>query len=432
MTPTPYRISVPDEKLQELKAKLELASFPDELDDAGWQMGAPLNDVKKLVAYWKDSFDWKKTEAELNELPQFRETVPVEGFSELDIHFLHQQSEVDGAIPLLFCHGWPGSFLEVKKLLPLLKGDSKSPAFHIIAPSLPNFGFSQGVKKRGFYLSKYAETLHNLMLKLGYDKYVTQGGDWGYFITRLIADKYPKHCVAHHINMVRPVAPPSFTQHPLLALQHAILPYTDREKWDVGRAHWFQSQGSGYKTEQGTKPQTLGYSLADSPVGLLAWIYEKLHDWTDSYPWTEDEICTWISIYWFSTAGPAASVRIYYEASHEDGVDGRNEGILRAGSYIPDSKLGLLYAPMEIGTMPRRWGRAMGPVVHERELDHGGHFAAWEKPDELAGAVKEMFGKGKNPTTQPAPFSSILQCFLGGPCYGIIAGRRGFTIRASL
>jgi len=165
------------------------------------------------------------------------------------------------------------------KLLPLLRGDiPNTPAFHVVAPSLPNFGWSSGVKERGFSLEQYAQTCHMLMLQLGYDQYVTQGGDWGFYITRAMGLIYPTHCKASHINMVRGTAP-RWTKNPLLALKHKILPYGQDEKAGLVRAEWFLDQGSGYRTLQSTKPQTLGYSLADSPVGLLAWILEKLKDW---------------------------------------------------------------------------------------------------------------------------------------------------------
>lgn len=155
------------------------------------------------------------------------------------------------------------------------------------------------------------------MLQLGYPKYVTQGGDWGFYITRAIGLLYSESCLASHINMVR-ASPPSWSEHPLLALSHSVTPYTEDEQKGLQRSDWFATQGSGYRLLQSTKPQTLGYALQDSPVALLSWIYEKLHDWTDSYPWTDDEILTWVSIYWFSTAGPAASVRIYYEVTHSE------------------------------------------------------------------------------------------------------------------
>jgi hypothetical protein len=174
----PYSIAVPASAIDDLKQRLSLARFPDELDDAGWDMGSPLSDVKRLTQYWKDNYDWRATEKELNKLPQFITPIQCDGFEPLAIHFVHQPSQVKNAIPLLFIHGWPGSFMEVTKILgPLGEGDGiNAPAFHIVAPSLPNFGFSESTKKRGFALAQYAETLNKLMLKLGYSEYVTQGG----------------------------------------------------------------------------------------------------------------------------------------------------------------------------------------------------------------------------------------------------------------
>lgn len=218
---------------------------------------------------------------------------------------------------------------------------------------------------------------------------VTQGGDWGFLITRLMAIQYPAHCLATHINTVMASRPT--LKSPLQYLLHAILPYSKEEKAGLARTAQFQVTGNGYSTEQGTKPSTLGFSLADSPLGLLAWIYEKLHDWSDAYPWTDDEVLTWISIYQFSRAGPAASVRIYLEARGllKDGGDLRR----RAAGYVPGVKLGLSYFPRELLVLPLRWGRTLGPVVFEARHEAGGHFAAYERPEELAGDVKKMFGR---------------------------------------
>lgn len=270
----------------------------------------------------------------------------MDGFDELDVHFIWQKSDVKNAIPLLFVHGWPGSFIEVTRLLPLL-AQPGGPAFHIVAPSLPNYGFSEGVKKRGFAAAQYAELCHKLMLQLGYSEYATQGGDWGAILTRTIGFFYPEHCKASHINMVHGVKP-TFTQNPILALQHSLAPYTAAEKAGFERTSWFRKEGRGYFIEQSTKPQTLAYALNDSPVALLAWIYEKLHDWTDSYPWTDDEILTWVSIYQFSRAGPGAAHRIYYEVSHTKtnpkglSKDGKKTMTWeQLGAYIPHVKLGL-------------------------------------------------------------------------------------------
>ncbi|KAL8920140.1 MAG: hypothetical protein Q9172_004622 [Xanthocarpia lactea] len=388
----PFQISVPQELLDQLKQKLSLNSLPDELENSEWDYGAPLADIKRLVQYWQQKYEWRDQEAQINKLPQYTTRISVNGFDDLEVHFLHQTSSVTNAIPLLFVHGWPGSFLEVTKILPLLSDVKEGePAFHIVAPSLPNFGFSQGVKKRGFSWPQYAEACHNLMLKLGYTEYVTQGGDWGTWITRTVGLLYPSACKASHINMVQGQRP-SVTETPEIALQHAVTPYTDAEKAGLQRSEWFQKEGSGYSDIQSTKPQTLGYALADSPVGLLAWIYEKLHDWTDDYPWTDDEILTWVSVYLFSTAGPAASLRIYRESTHasEEGMAIRAKVI----TCVPDVKLGLAYFPKDIYVHPRSWGKSLGPVVFEHFNEKGGHFAAWECPESIAGDLKEMFGRG--------------------------------------
>ncbi|KAJ4296782.1 hypothetical protein N0V90_006830 [Kalmusia sp. IMI 367209] len=404
-SPEPYTIHVPEAHIDKLNRKLEDADYPDELEtDDQWRYGAPLSDVKRLAERWRNGFSWRKAEAEINELPNYRKKVNVDGFGDIDVHFVWEKSSVEGAIPLLFCHGWPGSFIEVKKLLPLLKGGDDKPAFHIIAPSLPNFGFSQRITKPGFALTQYAQTCHRLMLDLGYSKYVTQGGDWGYYITRIMGLLFPDHVLASHINMVRASAP-SFTSQPALALQHAVTPYSEAEKKGFERSAWFRTEGHGYRELQATKPQTLSFAFASSPVALLAWIFEKLHDWTDSNPWTDDEILTWVSIYYFSTAGPNAHVRIYYEVVHNptDAVPTRE----RASEWIGDVKLGLAFFPRELTVVPRIWGRTLGPVVHQSVSERGGHFAAWERPDVISSDLQKMFGKG-------------------GPCYKIVPGKSGY------
>lgn len=359
-SPEPYRISVTDSAIEKLKRKLSDADFPDELDTPDqWPYGSPLSDIKRLAKYWGSGFNWRGAEAKLNELPNYRKKVQVEGFGDIDIHFVHKKSSNLNAVPLLFCHGWPGSFIEVTKLLPLLEAGEKEgkPAFHIVAPSLPNFAFSERVTKPGFALSQYAETCHQLMQDLGYDKFVTQGGDWGFYVTRIMSVLYPSSVLANHINMVR-AQPPTFASQPALALQHALTPYTEAEVSGIKRSDWFLNEGQAYRLLQATRPQTLSYAFADSPVALLAWIYEKLIDWTDGYPWTDDEILTWISIYWFSTAGPNAHVRIYYEAQHNptDKVPNRD----RASQWIEKVRLGVAHFPKELSVVPRIWAKTMG------------------------------------------------------------------------
>ncbi|KAI9049947.1 hypothetical protein LZ554_006094 [Drepanopeziza brunnea f. sp. 'monogermtubi'] len=406
--PEPYNISVPQSQIDSLRTKLALVSFPDELAASDWDLGVPLSDMKRLVKAW-EVWDWRQAEESLNRVPQFHTPINVDGFGDLDIHFVWQKSEVKNAIPLLFVHGWPGSFLEVYKILPLLAKPG-GPAFHVVAPSLPNFGFSEGSKQRGFSAAQYAETCHKLMLALGYNEYVTQGGDWGFVVTRSIGFLYPEHCKASHINMIQAHCP-SFKKHPLLALQHSLTPYSQKEEDGFKRTKWFQNEGRGYSLTQSTKPQTLAYALNDSPVALLAWIYEKLHDWTDGYPWTEDEIFTWISIYQFSRMGPGAAHRIYYEIAHTK-PGPRKPTLDVISGYLPHVKLGLAYNPKELQLWPKTWCRTLGPVVFESDNESGGHFYASERPEWLARDLRTMFGKN-------------------GGAYGVVKGRTGFDVERS-
>lgn len=206
---------------------------------------------------------------------------------------------------------------------------------------------------------------------------------------------------------------PKWTQNPVLALEDSLRPYTEREKKGLTRSAWFMKEGSGYRSEQSTKPQTLGYALADSPVALLAWIYEKLHDWTDNYPWTDDEVCTWMSIYWFSTAGPAANLRIYYEEKHS-GSNPKNKVPRRSiAEWIGNVKIGYSHQPMELSVLPKTWIKKLGNIVFQRDHDSGGHFFAWEKPDLLVQDVRDMFRKN-------------------GGAFGVVKDKTGFLHQAKL
>ncbi|KAJ3516690.1 hypothetical protein NLJ89_g962 [Agrocybe chaxingu] len=402
MAEQPFKIAVPDASIELLKQKLALTAFPDELQDAGSDYGAPLADIRRLVARWKDGYDWRKYEAQLNdELPQFLRDVEVDGFGLLNIHYVHKRSQAFNAIPLLFVHGWPGSFLEVRRILPLLLESSPGhPSFHVVAFSLPGFGFSEAPIKQGFELKQCAEIGHKLMLALGYNEYVTQGGDWGYMIARKIAQLYgKKHSKAWHSNCAVS-SPPHPIHRPLLFLSHLLFKYTPEEYEGLKRVEWYQNTQAGFYMLQATKPQTLGYSLADSPAGLLGWIYEKLVAWTDNYAWEDDEVLTWISVYWYSRAGPAASIRLYYE------VNKAHPNMLARTEHttIP---MGYSYFPKELFVLPRRWLRAPN-LVFESSHESGGHFASHEKPHELVDDLRKMFGKG-------------------GPAFGIVPGRTGFA-----
>ncbi|KAF5372191.1 hypothetical protein D9758_005040 [Tetrapyrgos nigripes] len=387
----PFKVQVPEEQLLLLRKKLELAVFPDELEGADWNYGVPLADVKRLAARWQDGFDWRVQEADINEsLPQFVQDIEVTGHGMLNIHYVHQKSQLVDAIPLLFVHGWPGSFLEVQKILPLLTDvspDGHFPSFHVVAFSLPGYGFSEAPKKPGFKMEHYAEIGNKLMISLGYPEYVTQGGDWGSHITREIALMLND--------------PPALSSHSLLAyLRYLITPYSESEKAGLARSAWFRKKGAGYLAEQSTQPQTLGYSLGDSPVGLLAWIYEKLVSWSDGYAWDDDEVLTWVSIYWFSRAGPAASVRIYYEIAQSNW----KSTALTTRVSIP---CGVSRFPKELGIVPKSWLYLLGNVVFHAEHTKGGHFAAHERSEDLVDDLRTMFGRD-------------------GKAFGVVPGKIGY------
>ncbi len=224
-----------------------------------------------------------------------------------------------------------------------------------------------------------------------------------------MAHMYPTHVKSQHINM--PIAnSPAFTSHPVLYLQHLLTPYKPRDHAALARAAWFANEGMGYNKEQSTRPQTLAYGLADSPVGLLAWILEKLHEWTDDYPWTDEEICTWVSIYQFSTAGVAANLRIYYEATHA-GTGGMDRE--KISQYAPNVLLGVAHFPKELRGAPKSWIGTLGPVVYQSVYEKGGHFAAWERPDAIVKDVRAMWGKD-------------------GPAFGCVGGRTGYSREGKL
>ncbi|KAJ8081389.1 hypothetical protein AAF712_009959 [Marasmius tenuissimus] len=395
-----FKISISDDAINHLKQKLELTRLPDEIDEAGWDYGAPLADIRRLVARWKDGYDWRKHEKALNEeLPQFTRDIEVSGgHGTLNVHYVYKKSDAKNAIPLLFVHGWPGSFIEVRKILPLLTAvEQGQPSFHVVALGLPGYGFSEGAKKKGFDLTKYGEVGHKLMLALGYNEYVTQGGDWGALITHVMAATYGgANIKAWHSNM--PMGrPPNATNDP--ASPNESKAHSPEEQLAFKGMNWFNTKGNGYFMEQSTQPQTVGYSLSDSPVGLLAWIYEKLVAWTDAYAWDDDEVLTWISIYWFSRSGPAASVRTYYEVAQSGGIT----NLPKTEVTIP---LGCSIFPRETVPMPRSWLTNFNVVLYERH-EKGGHFAAHEVPELLVGDLRKMFGKG-------------------GPAYGVVEGKDGY------
>ncbi|KAI1320902.1 Alpha/Beta hydrolase protein [Xylariaceae sp. FL0255] len=385
-----FHIDIPSFEIEGLKSKLRTARIP-ELIGPDWEYGPPTEDVKRISKYWVDEFSWRSFERRLNQLPQYEATVAISGFDPIQVHFVHQRSESRDAIPLLFIHGWPGSFYEVSKILPLLKQSEENggPAFHVVAPSLPNFGFSSRINSPGFGIRQYADTCHELMQMLGYKRYASQGGDWGSTISLTIGSFHPESLRAIHLNLIAGVPPPptSLLSFISFLVTHFLNLYSPKDSEGLKAAHNYQEKGSAYFQIQKTRPNTIGMSLADSPIGLLTWIYDKLISWTDNYTWTDQEVCEWVSLYWFSRAGPAASVVIYHEAN-------KGEWTARAGMAVPGTKMGFSYFPKEIFHTPRSWNRRLGDVVFEQEHESGGHFAAWEQPEALVGDLRVMFGKG--------------------------------------
>ncbi|KIJ34261.1 hypothetical protein M422DRAFT_182277, partial [Sphaerobolus stellatus SS14] len=392
-----FTISVLDEVLSDLKVRLNLAHFLVNIDlppSDEWAYGTPEHRVKDLVEHWKTSFDWRRIEADINaKLPQF--TTPIdagEPHGDLDIHFVHKRSNNPHVVPLLFVHGWPGNFLEVSKILePLINpSDAKSPSFHVVAPSLPGYVFSEASKYPGIGLNATSGIFDRLTKKLGYNHYIAQGGDCKSMRSQTAAYMLPcSHSIRHvdscrgtHTNLQ--IVTPTFGRNPLIMLRTILgfigLPggYPSHEMKDLKDAQESVEGRIGYVRIQSTKPQTLAYGLTESPTGLLAWIYEKLYDRSDNYPWSSDEIITWVMLYWISIAGPVGSVRYYKENKPGTG-DAGSEAVKvnLATSKVP---IGVSVFPKELFKPPEGWAGIAQSMKYFKRHDSGDHFAAYEKP----------------------------------------------------
>ncbi|CAE7362552.1 unnamed protein product [Symbiodinium microadriaticum] len=390
--PTPFRIHVPDEELADLKDRLARARIvPDEILDRGadpsgaWSYGTDRTVLSEYVSHWLHKYDWRQKEAELNALPHFR--LEVGG---LQTHFIHQRSSKSDAIPLLLVHGWPGSIVEFLKLLPLL-----ADKFHVVAPSIPGYGWSEAPKERGADVVFMADHMAELMQKLGYDSYVAQGGDWGAIITSLVAQRYPQQCVALHINMC--VAMPG-DWYDLVKVLLAC-PFWSSEEWaGIRSTIYFQKYETAYQKIQGTKPQSLGYGLNDSPVGLLAWILEKFQSWSDSRGGrpeasglTMDEILTNVMVYW-TTQSITSSLRLYYETLKDHPppkVKKDSQPRLRQISVqVPTA---VLWAHYDLYKLPRSVAALCYNIRQWTKPSKGGHFFAFEQPELIAADIERFF-----------------------------------------
>tara|TARA_B100001057_G_scaffold500062_1_gene613246 strand:+ start:9877 stop:11175 length:1299 start_codon:yes stop_codon:yes gene_type:complete len=377
----PFKIEIEESAVDDLRTRLAAARLPDQISESTWEYGTELNYLKELLEYWQNDFDWPAQQDSLNEFDHYR--TELDG---IDLHFIHQKSVHASAIPLLLVHGWPGSVSEFHKAIPALTnpelhGGDASDAFHVIAPSLPGFGFSSAPKSQGFGPEQMALTFASLMERLGYERYALAGGDWGAIINRHLANHYPERLIGLHSNMVL-ANPPSDPE------RRDAVPSEEAAKVAARRA--FMLNEVGYQQIQGTKPQTLGYSLNDSPAGLAAWIVEKFHGWSDLSQETKgnldsifskDEILTNISIYWF-TGSITSSMRIYYE--------NRNTAPLKPMEFI-NVPTGAAIFPAEIYILPKVWVEAAYDLKHWTVMPQGGHFAALEQPDFYVKDLRDFY-----------------------------------------
>lgn len=371
----PFEIRVSDAVLDDLRERLARTRFPDEVNDADWSYGTSLSYLRELLEYWRDKFDWRAQEAVLNSFAHY--TTPIEG---LQMHFIHQRSSEPDAFPLVITHGWPGSVAEFVKIIgplvdPVAHGGNADDAFHVVCPSMPGYGFSQAARDPGMNVEQIARIEAALMQRLGYERYGAQGGDWGSAVSTELARVDADHCAGIHLNMVFAPPPPDEQ------------PSEDHRKL-LAKMKRFQGEETGYSRIQGTKPQTLGYGLNDSPAGLAAWIVEKFRTWGDCHGdiesrFEKDELLTNIMIYWVTQSATSAA-RLYREASHSKGLPGQQRWRL-------ETPTGIAVFPGEMSKPPRHWVDQLYNVQHWTEMPAGGHFAALEEPALLVEDIRRFF-----------------------------------------
>ncbi len=370
----PFTPAIPQSQLDDLNARLDNTRWPESEAVADWSQGVPLAALQDFVAYWREGYDWRRCEARLNSLGQF--ITEIEG---LDIHFLHIRSPHENATPLIMTHGWPGSVIEFMEVIepltnPTAHGGRAEDAFHLVIPSLPGFGVSGKPSATGWGVEKIARSWGTLMARLGYDRWVAQGGDWGSAVTSSIGAQNVAGCAGIHLNM--PIGRPT---------PEDLANPSPAELKAMGALKHYQDWDSGYSTQQRTRPQTVGYGLVDSPVGLAGWIYEKMWAWTHNNGAPEDALSRDamldnIMLYWLPATG-ASSARLYWESFGS--FAGREITLPVAVSAFP----------REILPTPRKWAeRDCKNIVHWGELDAGGHFAAWEQPEAFVRELRTAFG----------------------------------------
>ncbi|GAB3985539.1 epoxide hydrolase family protein [Plantactinospora veratri] len=354
----PFRIEIPEADLTDLAERLRRTRWPDQLPDAGWDYGIPLERVRELADHWRTGYDWRRQEAALNELPQY--TTEIDG---QNVHFLHLRAADPDALPLLLTHGWPGSVVEFLDVLGPLAQD-----FHLVVPSIPGYGFSGPTRERGWDVHRVARAWAELMRRLGYRRYGAHGGDWGSAISRALGEYAPDNVVGVHLTYLPTPPPPGWTG-------EAELSESDRER--LARIRQYVAQRPGYMVLQSTRPQTPAYALTDSPVGQLAWIAEKFTEWADPASTIPvDRLLTNVMLYWLTgTAGSSARLH-------------RESPVGPQGCPVP---VGVAVFAHDITRSIRSFAERTYPVVRWTEFDRGGHFAALEVPELLVDDVRAFF-----------------------------------------
>jgi len=382
----PFRVDMPDEAIADLRQRIGVTRWPSKELVADRAQGVQLATIQELARYWASDYDWRTCEATLNALPQF--TTGIDGE---DIHFIHVKSSHEGALPLIITHGWPGSILELLDAIgpltdPTAHGGSAEDAFHVVIPSLPGYGFSGEPTETGWHPGRIAQAWAELMNRLGYTRYVAQGGDQGAAVTDAMGRQEPEGLAGIHLNFLREA----------LSNAGGLPADSEEERAALAAIKTFGTSGSGYFLEQATRPQTIGYALLGSPVALAAWMLD--HD-TDSYykisraftggppsgNLTRDHVLDNITLYWLTGTG-ASAARLYW--------DGGQAAARAAGQARPEMKLPLGFTafPGEIFRAPRSWVDRLYPhVIYFNEVDRGGHFAAWEEPQLFSEELRAGF-----------------------------------------
>ena len=383
---TPFQVEIPDEALDDLRRRIAATRWPSKELVGDRSQGVQLATLQELARYWTTDYDWRKAEAKLNALPQFK--TEIDG---VDIHFIHVRSKHENALPLIMTHGWPGSVIELLETVgpltdPTAHGGNAEDAFHLVLPSVPGYGFSAEPTELGWYAGRVAEAWPELMRRLGHTRYVAQGGDVGAAITDAMGRQAPEGLVGIHTNLFVPgLVGGSFPQE------------TEEERAAAEAGATFRATGFGYFLEQTTRPQTIGYALLDSPIALAAWMldhdtdsyYKISHAFVDGEPTgnlTRDHILDNITLYWLTGTGTSAA-RSYWESG---------QATARATAQPPPPvsvPVAFTTFPGEIVATPRSWVEQAYPtLIYFNKVDRGGHFAAWEEPELFATEVRAAFG----------------------------------------